>query len=88
MQSVKKFFQDKNGKWTIGQFPNLPIAIWAVLTVISLLMAESPLRTNIEQLKAAVLLVWAYLEVSDGDSGFRRLLGGIVLLFIVYGYFV
>ena len=49
--------------------------------------SDDSLKGGVQQLASALLLVWAYLEVTTGDSNFRKLLGGIVLLIVMYGYF-
>ncbi len=81
------FFKNKDGKWAVIQFPNFLLMAWLFLTLALLLIGESNLKDNIHQLSSALLFAWAYLEVTKGDSPFRRLLGGVVLLSVIYNYF-
>ena len=45
-----------------------------------LLSPHGILRTAVAVLGTASLAVWALLEIARGDSPFRRVLGGLVLL--------
>ena len=81
------FFRDKNGQWAITQFPNPVFLAWLFLTLLLLVIGDVSIKSGLQQLASALLLIWAYLEVTAGDSSFRKLLGGIVLLIVMYGYF-
>lgn len=83
---IDRVFKDKRNKWAIIQLPNVPISIWIILTVISLFVQGSFLA-HLNLLRNSLLFVWAYLEISKGDSLFRRALGAIVLVMITAGYF-
>ena len=81
------FFKDKNGQFVIWQSPNIPIYGWIAFKLLSMLVASGYLKTGFENLSSAALFTWAYLEVYSGMSYFRRLLGVVVLVSIVIGYF-
>ncbi|USN96064.1 MAG: hypothetical protein H6797_03225 [Candidatus Nomurabacteria bacterium] len=81
------FFKNKNGEWTIAQFPNFPIIAWLLLYISLFFIGDSNLKSSVHSLSNAFLFTWAYLEIAMGDSGFRRLLGGVVILSVIYGYF-
>ncbi len=81
------FFKDSNGRWAIVQFPNPLLITWLFFMFILVASSDDSLKGGVQQLASALLLVWAYLEVTTGDSNFRKLLGGIVLLIVMYGYF-
>lgn len=76
------FFKDKHGHWVVAQFPNVPLALWAVLLVVNLFLHSQGLG----HLQSAVLLVWAYLELTQGDSRFRQLLGAVVATVVALGF--
>lgn len=82
------FFKDKDGKWTVIQFPNPLLVTWLFLMLLQMFMSASHLKSSIHQFSSAVLFAWAYMEVIRGDSSFRRLLGGIVLLVVLAGFFM
>jgi hypothetical protein len=80
--TLKDFFSDSRGRVVIAQRPNVPIVGWAVLLVASLLI-RGPLGAVLRFFSTAFLFTWAYLELTQGDSPFRRTLGGAVLLYLV-----
>jgi hypothetical protein len=79
----KKVFTDKDGNLVIWQKPNLPLWGWLVFMIFSKLLNDSSLKTGIQYIAQAFLIVWAILEITKGSSYFRRLLGVIVLAWIV-----
>ena len=70
-----EFFCDKDGKWVIVQRPNLLLSIWIVLFALNIFFENK----NMGLLLNSVLFTWAYLEVTEGASYFRRSLGLVVL---------
>ena len=68
---VERFFKDKDGHWAIMQFPNVPLAVWLALVVVNLFLHSQ----QVGHLQSGVLLVWAYLEITEGTSRFRKALG-------------
>jgi hypothetical protein len=85
-KTLEKVCKDKNGKWTIVQTPNIPITVWLVCVVASKL-AEGEISRNISTVGTLFLSIWAYLEIAYGDSIFRKILGLVVLIFIVINTF-
>ena len=85
---IKKFFQDKDGKIVLGQSPNLPIIGWFVSLVLSFALHSGSISNGFKSLSSAFLLLWAYLEITDGVSYFRRFLGVIVAVVVLTGYFI
>lgn len=80
---IKAFFSDKHGKVVIWQSPNLPIILWFVF-MLATHMTHGQLRTIFAVISSAALLVWALLEVIQGASYFRRVLGLAVLIATIY----
>ena len=78
----QSFFKDKSGKVVLMQPPNLTIIGWAISTIISKL-THSQL---IAWIGSAFLVVWALQELFSGVNYFRRLLGLIVLGFLINSY--
>jgi hypothetical protein len=84
---VPNFFRDKNHKIVIAQTPNAPIIIWALTRVYSTLNLSAQATHSLEQISSAFLIVWAYLEITSGSSSFRRVLGTIVMISTLVGFF-
>lgn len=84
MTTVGRFFKDKHGKWAIAQFPNAFLFVWAILLVTNLFLHNQ----HIGMLQSAVLLTWAYLELTDGSSSFRKTLGAVVMSGVAVGFFI
>ena len=83
---IKKCVCDDNGKIAIAQFPNLPIIFALVFTLLSFLQnLNNSLENLFSFLASGFIFVWAYLELFQGVNYFRRLLGLVVLIFLIYG---
>jgi len=76
------FFTDKHGNRVIMQKPNLPILGWLALTLINYAAHSS----QIAWLATALLFTWAFMELYQGDSYFRRLLGLVVIAAILIAH--
>lgn len=85
--AIKEFCSDRDGKLVLAQKPNLPILGWAVFKLASMTTSSQPAKTGLESIATGFLFVWAYLEITEGDSNFRKLLGLIVLGFMLVGFF-
>lgn len=81
------FIRDKNNKVVIWQFPNLPIIGWFVCTVLARFFRVGNLHAGLANLGSGLLFVWAYLEITQGASYFRRALGLVVAIAVVVRYF-
>ena len=84
---VDKFFHDKNNNLVLWQFPNPSIICWFVFMLISYIIPSGILKTGFASLSSAFLFLWAYLEITQGVSYFRRFLGVIIILIVIFGYF-
>ncbi len=82
MERAPQFFKDNEGKIVIGQSPNIPITVWLLLTVASMLTAGD-LSDSLAILSRMVLFAWSYLELTRGESSFRRVIGVSVLFYLV-----
>jgi hypothetical protein len=84
---LKALFTDKQGKVVVWQKPNLPLWSWFVFMVLSKMLDSHTLKTDAQYLSTVSLLIWAILEIAKGASIFRRLLGLIVLVWIIHAHF-
>ena len=70
--------------YTVGQFPNLPLAVALFGLVLSWLLSSGTTAHAVARAAFYIgLSAWAWLELTDGVNGFRRLTGAGGLLFIV-----
>lgn len=86
MPSIRRFFEDRDGRIVVMQFPNPPLWAWLALRIAAF-FAPDRWRDGLSLLATAALFTWAYLEITEGASPFRRTLGGVVLAAIVVGAF-
>jgi len=84
---INKCIRDKNNRIVIWQRPNLPIIGWAVCAIAAHIFHTANLHTGLASLGTAFLFAWAYLELTQGASYLRRLLGLIVGVTIVVHFF-
>ena len=84
--SASDFFKNNDGTVVVVQPPNLLISVWVVLQVIQIFIPGN--EPKLQVLSTAALFAWAYLELTQGESPFRKALGAVVLLFIVVTVFL
>jgi len=77
----------KDGNVHLLQLPNTPIMGWFVSVLIAHLLARGTVKTGFTNLSFAFLAIWCYLEITQGTSRFRRVLGVIVAIAMVYSFF-
>lgn len=87
-KKVKDFCSDKDGNLVLAQKPNLPIVGWLVFKLASIPVSDQATKTGLETIATFFIFTWAYLEVVEGDSNFRRLLGVILITLLVSNIFV
>ena len=77
---LKSFFKDKHGKTVVWQNFNLPIILWAVFALLSKIFKTGDLHTFLSVIAFGLIFTWAWLEINQGASPFRRMLGAIVMI--------
>jgi len=80
---ANRFFRDRDGDLAIWQRPNLPLIGWAAATATQRFVWHN---AGLELLAQSLLFTWAYLELADGASCFRRLLGAAVIAGLVVSF--
>jgi hypothetical protein len=80
---LDKLFKDSSGKIVIAQMPNLPIIIWAVLSLLKIVYKTGRINIGLDILASVSLSVWAVQELFQGVNYFRRGLGAIVLIGLI-----
>lgn len=87
---VTRFFRNpKTGRIVVAQRPNLPLWIFLAATAIRLLIKPDGLAgATVSTIATGALLLWATLEITRGESAFRRALGTVVVLVTVVGWMI
>lgn len=85
---TKAFVRDAHGNVVVAQPPNVVLILWAVAAIATRLIDVHPWHDGFSWLGSALLFTWAYLELTQGVSYFRRTLGGLVVLFLVITHFM
>ena len=83
---LKQFFNDKKGKLSIVQVPNIPLGVWIIATLLAKI-TNGTIKNGFLALATASLFTWAYLEIKAGVSPIRRTLVVIVIVMIVVHFF-
>lgn len=78
-----KLWRDKDGHLSLIELPNIPLAFAALFWIISIVMPAGKFKSGAEILNFGFLFTWAWLEIKTGKSYFRRILGCVILLYIV-----
>jgi hypothetical protein len=69
--------------------PNIPLWIFLAATAVRMLVhPHGTVGTVVSVVGTVALVVWAVLEIARGESPFRRVLGGVVLLATIVGFFL
>lgn len=77
--ALRWFVSDRHGRVVIAQPPNGTITACAATALAAHVLPAGPARTLARGASRALLAAWAWMELVDGDSPFRRTLGGAVL---------
>ena len=76
-------FRDSNGEIVIAQMPNLPLIVFLVATILSLIFTSGKINTVLDILANGSLFTWAWMELFKGVNYFRRGLGLAVFIGII-----
>jgi hypothetical protein len=81
--NLRDFWRDKNGNLDIWKWPNLALWFWIGSTILGKLTSEGTAKFVFQQLALVSLVTWAWLEIVECTSSFRRVLGAAVLAIIL-----
>ena len=84
---VDKAVKNDKGKTVIFQPPNFPILAGLGFVLASLFLSGD-VRDGVESVGVAFLFVWAYLEITRGESLIRRFIGLVGGALIILYYFL
>jgi hypothetical protein len=80
---VDKTFRDNDGKIVLAQMPNLPLIVWIVTSLLTLVFTSGKINTALDVVATGSLFTWAWLELFQGVNYFRRALGLAVLIGLI-----
>ncbi|MDZ8223140.1 hypothetical protein [Nostoc sp. ChiVER01] len=80
---VDKTFRDDEGNIVIAQMPNLPLIVWIVTSLLTLVFTSGKINTLLDLVAYGSLFTWAWLELFQGVNYFRRALGLVVLVGLI-----
>lgn len=84
---VSAFFKDNEGDVVVWQMPNIPLLGWLLFKLLSLITHPGLVKNGFEGFSMAFLFTWAYLEITSGKSYFRRALGVVIAVALIFSYF-
>lgn len=79
---LPSFFTNDRGEQTIAQAPNAPVLGWTLFGLASRLARQEENRVLLRTLSRICLCLWGVLELTRGESGFRRTMGGLTLAWL------
>ena len=68
-------------KMVVFQKPNAPLITWFVAMILARVLPYGQLNFTASLVSFGALFTWAWLEMFQGVSNFRRLLGAVVMAF-------
>ena len=85
--AISRFFRNpETGEVVVAQPPNAPLLVWLAATLLRLVLdPDGAVRTTLTVVATISLVIWSLLEITRGDSPFRRVLGAVVLLSVALG---
>lgn len=78
-----RFIKDKHGNVVIWQRPSLPLWVWLASMLLIKILPNGQLNSVAELISFVSLFTWAWLEITQGASPFRRTLGAVVISYMV-----
>ena len=79
-----RIFRDSTGKVVLAQPPNLPLMVWGAASLIQFIVTSGKFHTGLELIGFGCLFTWAWQELFEGVNYFRRALGLIVLVAMLW----
>ena len=83
-----KLFQDKTGRYIVAQPPNVPLFMVIVSYVLHIFLDGTRLGGIAEFTMSSSIFLWAYLEIMFGASLFRRIIGGVIMVVLLFSQLV
>jgi hypothetical protein len=78
-----RVFRDREGKIVLVQLPNLTITVWAVASLLKLILTTGKINLGLDVVAFGSLFTWAWEEIFQGVNYFRRALGLLVIIGLI-----
>ena len=78
-----RIWRDKHDRLALAAWPNPPLVVWIVLSIVAK-FTHGKLQADFSAVGSAFLFVWAYKEITEGESYVRRFLGAAVLVLLIH----
>lgn len=79
---IDSCIKDDSGTVTLVQWPNGPLFVWLV-TRFLIVPRSGSYQTFFDYIAFGALFTWAWLEMTSGVNYFRRLLGVLILVYLL-----
>lgn len=80
----EKFWENDHGQVVVWQKPNKLLYTWAICTFINLYVPLGWAVTLLGIVGLIALIAWAVMEIYSGVNYFRRLVGALVILILIF----
>jgi hypothetical protein len=80
---IQSFFENEKGELKVIQPPNALLSLWLVLQLVNAVLFQFA-QPVIHSFSSLLLFTWSYNELRQGESPFRKALGGVVLLAVIF----
>ncbi|MEI6442073.1 MAG: hypothetical protein WCO29_02805 [Nostocales cyanobacterium ELA583] len=77
-------FRDSEGKIVLAQMPNLTLIVWIVASLLKIVFTTGRINIGLDLLAFGSLFTWAWEELFQGVNYFRRALGFLVLVALIW----
>ena len=79
-----QIFRDQEGKFVLAQMPNLPLITWIVASLLKIVFTTGKINIGLDALAFGSLFTWAWEELFQGVNYFRRTLGLLFLIALIF----
>jgi hypothetical protein len=86
--TLDRFFQADKGNIVITQLPNILITVWAISSVLKLVVNNGNLSSNLDAISFGSIAILSLMELFQGIDTFRRTLGLVTLIASIFTKFV
>lgn len=83
-----RFWHDNHQRIVVWQTPNKFLIIWLIATILNKLILSESVSNFMVIVATSSIMVWCFLEIRWGVNYFRRLLGLMVLIFVLRGILI
>jgi hypothetical protein len=79
-----KWFEDSEGHLALGALPNAPLITGFVSSLLAV-VSDGNFAVFMRIISFGAFFAWAWLEIFQGVNYFRRVLGAVVICFLLVG---